>query len=153
MAWQKNKKSRHGNRERKREGGGKRGYRERGTRGNVENEQGEAGGETSCTVPRVWGEARSLYSRQEPEHSIVCFRKIRDRTAKATGAQFTLLNRRNGLEAPDECCLFDVIPRLSSPFDSAFAHPALARPRDRHRSLILQPLRSPTWVPRPITYR
>lgn len=42
------------------------------------------------------GEARSLYSRQEPEHSIVCFRKIRDRTAKANGAQFTLLNRRNG---------------------------------------------------------
>lgn len=99
---------------------------------------------------RVWGEARSLYSRQEAEHSIVCFRKIRDRTAKATGAQFTLLNRRNGLEAPDECCLFDVIPRLSSPFDSAFALPALARPRDRHRST---PSVRRLGVPRPVTYR
>lgn len=32
------------------------------------------------------------------EHSIVCFRKIRDGTAKASRAQFTLLNRRNGFE-------------------------------------------------------
>lgn len=54
---------------------------------------------------------RSLYSRQEFEHSIVCFRKIRDGTAKASRAQFTLLNRRNGLEAPDEHRLF---PRYSA---------------------------------------
>lgn len=39
---------------------------------------------------------RSLYSQQDSEHSIVCFRKIRDGTAKASRAQFTLLNRRNG---------------------------------------------------------
>lgn len=54
---------------------------------------------------------RSLYSRQEFEHSIVCFGKIRDGTAKASRAQFTLLNRRNGLEASDEHRLF---PRYSA---------------------------------------
>lgn len=61
--------------------------------------------------PRPPARDRSLYSRQEFQHSIVCFRKIRDGTAKASRAQFTLLNRRNGLEAPDECRLF---PRYSA---------------------------------------
>lgn len=92
----------------KRETPSRRGYREEGK---------ETGGikgmdEWMDGWVEVWPcRERSLYSRQEFEHSIVCFRKIRDGTAKASRAQFTLLNRRNGLEAPDEHRLF---PRYSA---------------------------------------
>lgn len=58
---------------------------------------------------------RSLYSRQESVHSIVCFRKIRDETAKASPRTIYVIKSAERLEAPDECRLFHAIPRLSSP--------------------------------------
>lgn len=87
--------------------------------------------------PRPPARDRSLYSRQEFQHSIVCFRKIRDGTAKASRAQFTLLNRRNGLEAPDECRLF---PRYSA-FKFSFRAVLLLFPSSPFLSLSI-PLQS-----------
>lgn len=70
-----------------REGGeGKKETKREGRRGGIKGMDGWKCGIHLCIRGRNF------------EHSIVCFRKIRDGTAKASRAQFTLLNRRNGFE-------------------------------------------------------